>query len=208
KQRYDYLMHGAHWYHAWLQIMLGLLLNVIALIRVFDIPFPLRPLVASSLLLPVLGVVVGVARILWSSRAILRCSWRDAWGVLLALLAVHWSVTWACFAGLYRRRLPFYRTPKSGAYVTFGYALRSTLAECALAALAIVTVGGLLWREVSAETLALSFLLLWHAFVMCTAPILAFIQASYEHQRRRRARAAQTALARQQAAMTTAIGRP
>ncbi|MEO7003626.1 MAG: glycosyltransferase [Ktedonobacterales bacterium] len=207
KQRYDYVMHGAHWYHACLQITLGLLLTGIALIRVLNIPFTLRPLVASALLLPVLGVVIGVARVLWSSRVALRCSRRDAWGVLFGLLAVHWAVTRACIAGLYRRHLPFLRTPRSGAYVTFSYALRSTLVESALAVLAIATVGALLWREVSAETLALSFMLLWHACVMSTAPILALTQAAYDRKRRRSAQAAHTAAAAQPTVMTTAVGR-
>ncbi len=190
RQRYDYVMHGAHWYHAFLQITLGVLLNVIALLRVFDIPFTLRPLVASAMLLPVLGVVIGVARVLWSSRVVLRCSWRDAWGVLFALLAVHWPVARACVAGFYRRRARFLRTPKSGSYVTLGYAFRSTVVESILVALALATVGGLLWRGVSAETLALCFLLLWQAFVMATAPILALIQAGYDFRRRRRAQRA------------------
>ena len=185
KQRYDYVLHGAHWYHAFLQISLGLLLNAIALLRVFNIPFALRPLVASALLLPVIGVVVGSARVVWSARVVMRTSWRAAFGVLYGLLGVHWAVTRACFAGLYRRRLPFFRTPKSSGYVTTGYALRSTFAESSLALLALLTIGALLWRVVSWDTLALSFLLLWQAFVMSAAPTLALAQAAYDRKRRR-----------------------
>ncbi len=193
KQRYDYVMHGAHWYHAFLQISLGLLLNAIALLRVLNIPFALRPLVASALLLPVIGVVIGSARVVWSARVVMRSSWREAFGALYGLLGVHWAVTRACFAGLYRRRLPFFRTPKSSGYVTTGYALRSTLAECALALLAVLTIGALLWRSLSWDTLALSFLLLWQAFVMSAAPTLAFAQAAYDRRRRRQDQARERA---------------
>ncbi len=188
RQRYDYLMHGVHWYHACLQITLGLLLTGIALMRVVGIPFVLRPLVASALLLPVLGIVIGVTRVLWSARVAMRCSWRESWGALLGLLAVSWAVARACVAGLYRRRLPFLRTPRAGERVTFRRALRSTSAETTLAALALATIGLLFWREVSWQTVMLSAMLLWHAAVMSAAPILAFAQARYDRQLLRRAR--------------------
>lgn len=194
QQRYDYLMHGVHWYHAPLQIGLGVILNAIALLKVADIPFTLRPLVASALLLPVMGIVIGGVRVLWTSRVAMRGTWRDAWGVMIGLLAVNWAVTRACVAGLYRRRLPFLRTPRSGEFVTLGYALRTTSAELALLLGALVTVPLLLWRETSIQTLLLSAMLLWQAFIMSAAPQLALAQVVAARRNRRRAKLPEIAL--------------
>jgi glycosyltransferase involved in cell wall biosynthesis len=186
QQRYDYIMHGLHWYHAPLQIGLGIILNGIALLKVADVPFTLRPLVASALLLPLLGIMIGVVRVLWTSRIAMRCTWRDAWGVMIGLLAVHWAVTRACVAGLYRRRQPFLRTPRSGAYVTFGYALRTTSVELTLMLCALATIPLLLWRDASVQSILLSVMLLWQAFILSAAPQLAIAQAVHDRQLRRK----------------------
>lgn len=193
KQRYDYVMHGFHWYHPFLQLCMGTLLNVVVLLYVFHVPFALRPLVASALLLPVLGIVTGVGRVLWSAHTAMRCSWREAWGVLLALMAVQWGVARACLAGLYRRRLPFFRTPRAGSVVTAGYALRSTAVEIIIAMTALLSIGLLLWRELSWQTVLMSMLLLWHSFVWSAAPALALMQAYGDGKMRRRVASAQVA---------------
>jgi hypothetical protein len=125
----------------------------------------------------------------------MRSSWRASVAAFYGLLGVHWAVMRACFAGLYRRRLPFFRTPKSSGYVTVGFALRSTLAESGFALLALLTLGALLWRAITWDTLALSFLLLWHAFVMSVAPTLAFAQVFYDGKRRRQDQAQERASA-------------
>lgn len=185
RQRYDYVMHGAHWYHALLQIGLGVLLNAVALLHVFHVPFTLRPLIAAALVLPVLGVGTGVARVLWSTRVVMGGTRREAWAVLLGLLCVQWAVARACVAGLYRRRLPFYRTPKARERVTIGRALRMTATECLLTLVALATIGLLLWQGVTWENVLLSVLLLWHALVMSAAPLLALIHAVSDARPRR-----------------------
>jgi hypothetical protein len=47
-------------------------------VRVADIPFVLRPMVAPALLLPVLGVVIGVTRVLWLAREAMRITGRES----------------------------------------------------------------------------------------------------------------------------------
>ncbi len=175
KQRYDYLMHGMHWFHPFLQIALGLFLNCIIVARIFHIPLTVRPLIASALLAPILGTVIGAARVLWSSKLVMKISWKEAVGVLIGLFAVHWAVSRASFAGLYRRRLPFLRTPKNTSALSIGDALKMAAPETIFTAIAAGSIIVLLAQSISSETILLSLLLLWHILVISPAIVMALL---------------------------------
>lgn len=183
QQRYDYFMHGLHWFHPLLQISLGVLLNAIILLHILHVPIVIRPLATMALIIPIIGTVIGLMRITWSARIAMSVTWREAWMTLLGLFAVNWAVARASLAGLYRKRLPFIRTPKEAATLSVIGALRMVIPESLLSLIAFGTIVALFWQGISLLSLLLACLLIWHIIVLLPAPIMALMNAKSINQR-------------------------
>ncbi|MGA8014675.1 MAG: glycosyltransferase, partial [Candidatus Dormiibacterota bacterium] len=169
-QRMHYLLGSVQWFGDLLTSFFTLILVVTAVAVASHHTLPLRQMVGTVLVVPVLFLLTGLLRAMWALRRMTGCGWGDALRALRVWFALSWVVSLACIRGLIRRGAAFLRTPKvkegSG---TMWRALRQSFAETFIALVAVLAVGAMILRAPGVSTSLLGLLLLFEAFVYGSA---------------------------------------
>ncbi|HEY3118686.1 MAG TPA: glycosyltransferase, partial [Chloroflexota bacterium] len=164
-QRLDYLMISLGWFND--VLVLGFTCFLIVTVISYPLHFviPVRQIVASALILPVLSIFTGVTRVAWALRCTTGCSWREGFEAFGFMLALSWTAALGFTAGLFNRRGVFLRTPKGSGTPTIMDALRSVLPETLIGLLLLTLIFPLLGTSMTFQTVLLAGLLVWHGAV-------------------------------------------
>ena len=169
-QRYHYLAGGISWFGDGLVAVLTFFLLATAGLMAAGHPVFLRQLLGLLLVMPVVMLVAGLARLGWALKVATGCRWKDVPVAMMVMFALGWTVTQACVAGLVRDRGVFFRTPKVRSPSHLRRAIFSTSMEssmslaCAALGAAVLVVGP---RPLG---LVMALMLAWQAVAWASAP--------------------------------------
>lgn len=179
-QRYHYLAGGISWFGDGLVAVLTFFLLATAGLMAAGHPVFLRQLVGLLLVMPLVMLVAGLARLGWALKVATGCRWKDVPVAMMVMFALGWTVTQACVAGLVRDRGVFFRTPKVRSPSHLRRAILSTSMEsavslaCALLGAAVLVVGPRPLGPVMALMLG------WQALAWASAPTASLLAQGIE----------------------------
>jgi cellulose synthase/poly-beta-1,6-N-acetylglucosamine synthase-like glycosyltransferase len=172
-QRMDYLLGGLQWFGNLIGLVFTVVLGLTAATLLTQGHVPFGPLLGAAVLLPLAMLSSGLIRALWALRHQSRISVRRALLAFVSWLSLSWTIALACLQGMTRTSQPFLRTPKWRSEGGFFEALRTTRAESALAAAALL--GAFLVGFGSRVGIILVLLFLWQGGVYAASPAMAWL---------------------------------
>jgi glycosyltransferase involved in cell wall biosynthesis len=169
-QRYHYLAGGLSWFGEPLVAALTFFLLVTAGLMATGHPILLRQLIGLLIVMPTVMLVAGLTRLGWALKVATGCRWKDVPVAMMVMLALSWTVTQACVAGLVRQRGVFFRTPKVRSPSHLRTAVLSTSLESAVSSACLVLAPVVLLLGPRPLGPVMAVMLAWQAIAWGSAP--------------------------------------
>jgi hypothetical protein len=142
-QRYYYLLSSLQWFNESITFSFTMLLLISSIAIMLGLGSEARPLAGIIAVVPLVFLVLGLGRFLWTLRYRLQLSWKQALLAMGSFFSLSWVVTLASIQGLVQPRGVFLRTSKLKTASSFTRALAVTQWEtgiglaCGLTGLAL-----------------------------------------------------------------------
>jgi len=142
-QRYYYLLSGLQWFNESVTLGFTMLLLISTIAIMLELGTGVRPLAGVIAVVPLVFLILGLGRFLWTLRYRLKLTWIQASLAMGSFFSLSWVVTLASIQGLIQPRGVFLRTAKSKTDSNFTRALVVTQWEtgigiaCGLTGLAL-----------------------------------------------------------------------
>jgi hypothetical protein len=142
-QRYFYLLSGLQWFNESVTLGFTMLLLISSIAIMLGLGTGVRPLAGIIAVVPLVFLILGLGRFLWTLRYRLKLGWMQALLAMGSFFSLSWVVTLASIQGLIQPRGVFLRTSKSKTDSNFVRALVVTQWEtgigiaCGLTGLAL-----------------------------------------------------------------------
>lgn len=125
-QRYYYLLSCLQWFNESMTLGFTTLLLISTIAIMFELGTGVRPLAGIIAAVPLVFLILGLGRFLWTLRYRLKLGWMQALLAMGSFFSLSWVVTLASIQGLIQPRGVFLRTSKSKTTSNFVRALAVT----------------------------------------------------------------------------------
>jgi cellulose synthase/poly-beta-1,6-N-acetylglucosamine synthase-like glycosyltransferase len=169
-QRYYYLVAALQWFNESVTLGFTMLLLISTIATMLGLGTGIQPFTGVIAGVPLVFLVLGLARFLWTLRYRLHLGWIQALRAMGSFFSLSWVVTLASFQGLIQPRGVFLRTPKSKTESNFVRALLVTQWETGIGIAVGLTALALALSQPAFEGWLVVIFLTWQMCLYLAAP--------------------------------------